>query len=110
VTEFSVIEQQMMTKGLSPEQAMLFNSQFSSAKKDRDTVLILSVILGYWGVDRFYISDMGMGLLKLFTFGGCGILWLIDIFVIRGRADEYNRNKAEEILAGIRMMAAPASS
>jgi TM2 domain-containing membrane protein YozV len=105
VTEFSITEQQMMTKGLSPEQAMLFNSQFSSTKKDRDTVLILSVILGCWGVDRFYVGDMGMGLLKLFTFGGCGILWLIDIFMIRDRADEYNRNKAGEVLAGIRMMA-----
>jgi TM2 domain-containing membrane protein YozV len=106
VPEFSITEQQMMTKGLSPEQAMLFNSQFSSTKKDRDTVLILSVILGYWGIDRFYIGDMGMGLLKLFTFGGCGILWLIDIFTIRGHADEYNRNKAREIVTGIRMMAA----
>ena len=106
MTEFSITEQQMMTKGLSPEQAMLFNSQLSSVKKDRDTVLILSVILGYWGVDRFYVGDMGMGLLKLFTFGGCGILWLIDIFTIRGRADEYNRNKAAEILSGVRMMSA----
>ena len=95
-----------MTKGLSPEQQMLFSSQFSGVKKDRDTVLILSVVLGYWGVDRFYVGDMGMGLLKLFTFGGCGILWLIDIFTIRGRADDYNRNKAHEILAGIRMMSA----
>ena len=106
MTEFSITEQQMMTKGLSPEQQMLFNSQFAGAKKDRDTVLILSVILGYWGVDRFYVGDMGMGLLKLFTFGGCGILWLLDIFTIRGRADDYNRNKAQEIMTGIRMMAA----
>lgn len=106
MTEFSITEQQIMTKGLSPEQKLLFNSQLSSTKKDRDTVLILSVILGYWGVDRFYVGDMGMGLLKLFTFGGCGILWLIDIFTIRGRADDYNRSKAEEILTGIRMMSA----
>ena len=106
MSEFTITEQQMMTKGLTPEQAMLFNSQLSSSRKDRDTVLILSVILGWWGVDRFYIGDMGMGLVKLFTFGGCGILWLIDLFIIRDRADDYNRNKAHEILTGIRMMAA----
>lgn len=85
---------------------MLFNSHLSSSLKDRNTVLILSVILGVWGVDRFYVGDMGMGLLKLFTLGGCGILWLIDIFIIRDRADGYNRNKAHEILAGVRMMTA----
>jgi hypothetical protein len=46
---------------------------------------------------------MGMGLVKLFTLGGCGVIWLIDLFLIRGRADDYNRNKAHEILSGIRM-------
>ena len=94
----------MMTRDLSQEQRMLFNSQLGGAMKDRNTTLILSVILGGWGVDRFYVGDMGMGLLKLFTLGGCGILWLIDLFIIRGRADDYNRQKAEEILAGVRMM------
>lgn len=106
MSELTMIEQQMMAKDLSPEQRMLFNSQLSSSLKDRNTVLILSVILGAWGVDRFYVGDMGMGLLKLFTFGGCGILWLIDIFMIRGRADQYNRNKAHEILSGVRLMTA----
>ena len=106
MAELTMIEQQMMAKDLSPEQRMLFNSQLSSSLKDRNTVLILSVIFGGWGVDRFFVGDMGLGLLKLFTLGGCGILWLIDIFMIRGRADEFNRNKAHEILAGVRMMTA----
>ena len=106
MAEFTMAEQQMMAKDLSPDQRLLFNSQLSSAVKDRNTVLILSVIFGAWGVDRFYIGDMGMGLLKLFTLGGCGILWLIDLFIIRGRADDYNRGKAQEIITGIRLMAA----
>jgi len=106
MAELTMIEQQMMAKDLSPEQRMLFNSQLSSSLKDRNTVLILSVIFGGWGVDRFFVGDMGMGLLKLFTLGGCGILWLIDIFIIRDRADGYNRDKAREILSGVRMMTA----
>jgi TM2 domain-containing membrane protein YozV len=106
MAELTMIEQQMMAKDLSPEQRMLFNSQLSSSLKDRNTVLILSVIFGGWGVDRFFVGDMGMGLIKLFTLGGCGILWLIDIFIIRDRADGYNRDKAREILSGVRMMTA----
>jgi TM2 domain-containing membrane protein YozV len=106
MAELTIAEQQMMTKGLSPDQRMLFSTQLSSNIKDRNTVLILSVLFGTCGVDRFYIGDVGMGLLKLFTFGGCGILWLIDLFLIRDRADDYNRQKAAEILSGIRILTA----
>lgn len=50
--------------------------------KDKATALILSVLLGGLGVDRFYLGYPGMGILKLLT-GGCfGILWLIDIINI----------------------------
>ncbi len=106
MTQFSITEQQIMTKGLSPEQRMLFNSQLSSSKKDRDTVLILSVILGYWGVDRFYVGDMGMGLLKLFTFGGCGI-FVADRYLHHSRPRRRLQSRqGQEILAGVRMMSA----
>jgi hypothetical protein len=43
-----------------------------------------------------------MGLLKLCTFGLCGILWMIDIFTIREKVDDFNRKNANEILQGIR--------
>ncbi len=102
--EFTFAEQQLMMKDLSDTQRLLFNSQIESAKKDRNLVLILSVLFGTLGVDRFMIGDIGMGLLKLLTFGVCGILWLIDIFLIRGKVDEYNRRKATEIYTSIRMM------
>ncbi|MBE6961799.1 MAG: NINE protein [Ruminococcaceae bacterium] len=47
--------------------------------KNKTTALILSVLVGTLGVDRFYLGYMGMGVLKLLT-GGCfGILWIIDI-------------------------------
>lgn len=50
--------------------------------KDKTTALILSILLGGLGVDRFYLGYTGMGVLKLLT-GGCfGILWIIDIVSI----------------------------
>ena len=104
MAEFTITEQQMMMQDLNEQQRMLFMSQYESVKKDRGTVLILSVLLGGMGVDRFMIGDVGMGMLKLFTFGLCGILWLIDIFTIRGKVDDLNRKKANEIYQGIKLM------
>ena len=47
--------------------------------KDKTVALILSILCGGLGVDRFYLGYTGIGVLKLLT-GGCfGILWIIDI-------------------------------
>jgi TM2 domain-containing membrane protein YozV len=104
MSEFTLMEQAMMTKDLSEQQKMLFESQFSSAKKDRGIMLGISIVFGCWGVDRFMLGDTGIGILKLLTFGLCGILAIIDWFKIQGMTDEYNRRKAQEILMTIKMM------
>ena len=50
--------------------------------KSKTTALILSVLTGGLGIDRFYLGYNGMGVLKLLT-GGCfGILWILDIINI----------------------------
>jgi TM2 domain-containing membrane protein YozV len=92
-------------QGMTDQQKMIFMSQYSSEKKDRTTALILSVLLGGVGVDRFYVGDTGMGILKMVTLGGCGVLAIIDWFVISGKADDFNRKKAQEIAAAIKAAA-----
>lgn len=50
--------------------------------KSKTTALILSILLGKLGVDRFYLGYVGLGILKLITAGGFGIWWLIDLILI----------------------------
>lgn len=44
--------------------------------------LIMSIIFGTLGVDRFIMGHVGLGLLKLITAGGFGVWWLIDVILI----------------------------
>ena len=50
--------------------------------KDWTVALILSILLGGLGADRFYLGYIGLGVLKLVTLGGCGIWALIDMIMI----------------------------
>ncbi|MDD5692882.1 MAG: TM2 domain-containing protein [Patescibacteria group bacterium] len=44
--------------------------------------LVISIFLGQLGIDRFIMGQVGLGILKLITFGGFGIWWLIDVILI----------------------------
>ncbi|TQJ66587.1 TM2 domain-containing protein [Arthrobacter sp. SLBN-100] len=75
------------------------------AGRDFRPVLVLSVLLGYLGADRFYERKYVSGVLKLATIGGFGIWWFADIIsILTGRArgrngQPYRGGKKERVIA-----------
>lgn len=63
------------------EKVMAANTH-GVAQKKWFTAFVLSLILGGLGVDRFYLGKVGTGILKLITFGGLGLWYLIDLILI----------------------------
>ena len=61
--------------------------------KDPTIPLIISLLGGGLGIDRFYIGDTGLGVAKLLTCGGLGIWSIIDWFLIMGAVREKNFQK-----------------
>lgn len=66
--------------------------------KDPTMILIISILIGSLGIDRFMIGDTGLGIAKLLTCGGLGIWTLIDWFLIMGATREKNMEKIQMAL------------
>ncbi len=58
--------------------------------KDPTMILIVSILIGSFGIDRFLIGDVGLGVAKLITCGGLGIWTIIDWFLIMGVTKQKN--------------------
>ncbi len=69
---------------------------------------ILSFLVGFLGIHRFYTGYIGIGIVQLLTLGGCGIWSFIDFIMIsigkykdaKGQdLEEYNSNVGYAFIA-----------
>lgn len=81
---------------------MLDDSKWASIStiqyNDPTTSLLISIIGGSLGIDRFVIGDTVIGVGKLLTCGGFGIWTVIDWFMIQGATREKNMQKIQRFL------------
>jgi len=58
-------------------------------QKSWGVALLLSIFLGFLGIDRFYIGRTRSAIVKLCTLGALGVWWLSDIILI---ASDYRKD------------------
>lgn len=58
--------------------------------QDPTLMIIIAVLFGW---ERFFLGDIGLGILKVITCYGLGIWWLVDIFTAQSRTFDYNYRK-----------------
>jgi TM2 domain-containing membrane protein YozV len=67
--------------------------------KDPTLLLVVSLLAGYLGIDRFLLGQTGIGLVKLLTCGGFFIWTIVDWFLIMGITRDYNFSKFLQVAA-----------
>ncbi|HRH56573.1 MAG TPA: TM2 domain-containing protein [Chitinophagales bacterium] len=100
VTPAEMVNLKNLTANLSEDKLRNFVSVYSSKRREAEMILIISCVglLGFAGIQRFLVGQIGMGLLYFFTGGLCLIGTILDIINHKELADEYNAQMANETL------------
>jgi len=70
---------QPMTATMAP---VGYSGEGGKSDKQKVAAALLCWFLGTFGVHRFYLGHTAIGIIQLFTFGGCFIWYLIDFILI----------------------------
>jgi len=95
---------QTLLSQLPDDKKTLFILQYNNVKKNPTTAVLLALFLGGLGIHKFYLNNVGLGIVYLLF---CwtyipAIIAFIEAFAISGVVANYNTKKAQEILMMLR--------
>lgn len=81
------------------EKAKSFATVYRSRRKDPTLILVLTLLgfLGFAGIQRMVLDQIGLGIVYLLTLGLCFVGTIIDLINYKKMAWEYNRRIADEV-------------
>ena len=96
--EEQLIVAQIITD-MTEEQAAQFAPVYRQRRKDEVMMLMLTLaaFIGFAGLNRFVMKQIGMGLLYFFTAGFCLIGTVVDLFNYKSLTSAYNQKRALEV-------------
>jgi TM2 domain-containing membrane protein YozV len=91
---------QNLIKDMDNEKAQTFASVYRARRKEPNLILITALLgfVGFAGIHRMLINQIGMGILYLFTAGLCLIGTIVDLVNYQKLAFENNQKVANEVL------------
>lgn len=95
---------QALVKDMDDEKARSFAGVYRTRRKDPQLILITALLgfVGFAGVHRFLIGQIGMGILYLFTAGLCLIGTIVDLVNHQKITFEHNQKIANEVVSMVR--------
>jgi TM2 domain-containing membrane protein YozV len=95
---------QELIKDMNDSQVQQFAIAYMARRKDPSNILIFTVVgfVGFAGIQRFVLNQIGMGILYLFTLGLCYIGTIVDAVNHKKLSFEYNTKQAQQIASMIR--------
>ncbi len=90
---------QKLIGDMDDDQARLFVNAYRTRRRDPLLILLTACLglVGFAGIQRFIINQIGMGLLYFFTAGLCFIGTIVDMVNYQRLAFEYNAIEANQI-------------
>jgi TM2 domain-containing membrane protein YozV len=82
------------------EKARSFSTVYRARRKDPTLILVLTLLgfLGFAGIQRMVIDQVGMGVVYLLTIGLCFVGTIVDLINYQKMSFEYNRRMADEVV------------
>lgn len=93
-----------LMKDMTEEQANHFAHVHRQRRKDSTVTLIMALVgfFGLAGIQRFFLGQIGMGLLYVFTAGLCFIGTIVDLVNHKSMTAKYNIQEAHNVAQLIR--------
>jgi TM2 domain-containing membrane protein YozV len=100
-----------LMKEMTEEQAEQFSHVYRQRRKDPTLTLVtaLAGFIGFAGIHRFLLNQIGMGLLYFFTAGLCLVGTVVDMINFKSLTYRFNQQQALDVAMLIKAAIAPSS-
>jgi TM2 domain-containing membrane protein YozV len=94
-----------VVKDLGDDQIQQFVMIYRSKRKDPQTILLTCLLgfVGFAGIHRFLVGEIGMGILYFFTGGLCLIGTIVDLVNHKNIALDFNQKMLAETMMMMNM-------